>query len=361
MAFRPRTTRRAALCGLALTALCGCAAGSPDGAGVQAPRESLGTILAHADGAFREGDYEEAQRAYEQALSAGPGDPRVAASLGTCYLKTRQVRKAETMLKEHLARRPDDAGPLLVLARVYIRQGELEPAARALRAALKTQPDSLLAHYNLGFIAYRRRDYDEAIAHLQRTIELKPDHPEAHYTLGLTHLALGRPAEAIADLERAVAIDPRHVGAHFNLAGAYARSGRLREAAKEQAIYAELSGRSKAQEERNSRIAASSVKALQRVLDKNYPEALVEYRRLAEQFPDHAPFYSEIGRLNLRLGQRPEAMQALRRAIEIDPKLSEPHYLLAGLYRDSGDTRAADRELEIFATLETIPEGKSGY
>ncbi len=361
MAFRSGTSSRAALLGLALAALCGCAAGTPDGTGVQAPRESLGTILAHADSAFREGDYDEAQRAYEEALAAGPGDARIVASLGTCYLKTRQVKKAEALLKDHLARRPDDAGPLLVLARVYIRQGELAAAAGALRAALKTQPDSLLAHYNLGFIAYRSRDYDEAIAHLKRTIEIKPDHPEAHYTLGLTYLALQRPADAIAELDRAVAIDPRHVGAHFNLAGAYARSGRLREAEKEQAIYAELSGRSKAQEERNSRISASSVKALQQVLNKNYAEALAEYRRLAEQFPDHAPFYSEIGRLHLRLGQRPEAMQALRRAVEIDPKLSEPHYLLAGLYRESGDARAAERELEIFATLETIPEGKSGY
>jgi predicted Zn-dependent protease len=97
------------------------------------------------------------------------------------------------------------------------------------------------------------------------------------------------------------------------------------------------------------------------MLDKKYPEALAEYRTLAARFPDHAPLYTAIGQLQILLGRRDEAFEALKKATELDPKQSDPHYLLAGLYLERGDQQAADRELAMFAALETIPEGKSGY
>ena len=337
----------------------GGAPGSPPVPGT--PSESLSTILAHADSSFRDGDYVEAQNAYEQALQIDPAQSRATANLATCYLKNRVVKKAESLLIGFLARHPDDAGARLVLARVYVRQGELGPAADSLREVLRTHPDVVSAHYNLGMIAYRSRLYDEAESHLKRAVALKPELPDAHYTLGLTYLALNRYPEAIASLEQAVRVDPRHVGAHFNLANAYARSGRMKEAEHEQTVYADLSGRSKSRQEKEAQIKSSSVKAIQYVLAEKYAEALAEYQELARRFPGYAPIYNQIGQMQIRLGRRDQAFQSLRRAIEIDPKLSDPHYLLSGLYRERGDQQAADRELETFAALEVIPEGKSGY
>src|SRR2546428_9138712 len=93
------------------------------------PSESPPTILAHADSSFRDGDYVEAQNAYEQALQLDPEQSRVTANLATCYLKNRIVKKAEALLQGFLGRHPDDAATRLVLARVYVRHGELGPAA----------------------------------------------------------------------------------------------------------------------------------------------------------------------------------------------------------------------------------------
>src|SRR2546425_732973 len=361
---------RAPAVALLLAAVLGCgegawnggapASGGPPGT-AGAPGESLSTILGHADSSFRDGDYAEAQNAYEQALQIDPEQSRATANLATCYLKNRIVKRAEVLLQGFLGRHPDDAGARLVLARVLARQGELGPAADSLREVLRTHPDVVMAHYNLGLIAYRSRLYDEAEAHLKQSARLKPDLPDAHYTLGLTYLALNRYPEAIASLERTVRVDPKHVGARFNLANAYARAGRMKEAERQQAVYAELSGRSKSQQEKEAQIKASSVKAIQYMLDKKYPEALAEYQELAKRYPDYAPTYNQIGQLQIRLGRRDEAFQALQRAIELDPKLGDPHYLLSGLYRERGDQQAADRELETFAALEVIPEGKSGY
>src|SRR5262249_19574522 len=140
------------------------------------PRESLTTILTHADEAFRENNLVEAQHAYEEALKVAPDETHVVPALGTCYLKNRLAKKAEELLTAHLAKRPDNLGARLVLARVYIRESRLDLAAGALRKVLEADPQNLLAQYNLGFVDYRNRDYDDALVHLRRAIELRPDH-----------------------------------------------------------------------------------------------------------------------------------------------------------------------------------------
>ena len=352
---------RAVLLVLFVPLIAACPSGSGGGGATVPSGESLDVVMAHADSAYREGDYTEAQKVYEQALALAPDNDDVVSKLATCYLQNRVMNPAQDLLTAHLEKRPDDAVSRLVLARVYIRKAQFDDAARELERVLQNLPDSLLAQYNLGFMMYRRRNYEAAERHLLRTIELSADHPEAHYTLGLVHRAQNRLDDSIRELERAVEIDPRHIGARFNLANAYARAGRLEESRRQQQAYAEISGRGEAAEERETQIGTSSVKALQLLMTRQYPEALAQYRSLAERFPDHAPFYNEIGRIQIKLGDRQAAREALRKAVELDPRLSEPHYLLSGLYREQGDTAAAERELGIFATLESIPEGKARY
>jgi len=348
----------------AVWALSACAGGSGDqghGGAPAAAGDTIETALQHAEAAFKDGDYVEAQVAYEAAIALQPGDPRAVVGLGTCYLKNRLVQKAQEMLTAHLAQNPGNTSARLLLARVLVRQGQFQEAAVELRRALESDPDSLLANYNLGFVSYRTRDYDTALLHLKKTLELRPDHPEAHYTLGLTYMALGRNDEAIAELERAIAIDPKHVGAHFNLASAAARAGRMDLAEREQKAYGEMSVRSKAEAEQAAQVKAASLKAVEFLMAEKYADALVEYRTLLEANPDYGPLYNDIGRVQLKLGQRQEALQSLRRAAELDPGLSEPHYLLSNLYMEMGDAAASTRERAIFAALETIPEGKSAY
>jgi tetratricopeptide (TPR) repeat protein len=151
------------------------------------------------------------------------------------------------------------------------------------------------------------------------------------------------------------------VGAHFNLANAAARAGQMPLAQEHQRIYAELSGQTKSEAERSAQVKAQSLKAVEYLMAEKYEDALAEYHKLLEANSDYAPLYNDIGRVQLKLGRRQEALASLRRAVELDARLSEPHYLLSNLYRDMGDQAGADRELAAFAALETIPEGKSGY
>jgi tetratricopeptide (TPR) repeat protein len=345
--------------GLAL-GLFGCAGGSAD-KGAQDTAAALDAALQHGDVAFKDGEYADAAAAYESALKIDRDQPKAVAGLATCRLKVHQEKAAHDLLVDYLSRHPDDTAARLVLARALVRQVDFDAAAAEMRRVLEKDPDNLLAHYNLGFIAYKQNRYDEAEAQLERTVALRPDHPEAHYTLGLVYLAQGRNDQAVKELQEAIRNDPKHIGAHFNLAAAAARSGDMALAGKEQRAYADLSGRHKAETERAEQVKAQSLAAVQHMMAGEYPQALVEYRKLQERYPDYAPLLNDIARVQLRLGQRQEALATLKRAVDMDPRLSEPHYLLGNLYGEMGDAQASARELRIFSGLETIPEGKSGY
>lgn len=346
---------------LLMLLLAGCAGGSGavkdkvDGA------EALAAALDHGEAAFKDGEYAEAEKAFAEARRLQPDNARAVVAGATCLLKTHQVKAAHDLLTSYLSAHPGDAAARLTLARTYLREADFDAAAVELRKVRETDPQNLLALYNLGFIAYRNGRYDEAERTLKDALHVRPEHPEAHYTLGLTYLAQARSADAVTEFQETVRLDPNHVGAHFNLARAAALSGRTALAASERQTFASLSGKSKSETERAEQVKSQSLKAVQALMAEDFEAALKEYQALLLRYPDHAPLFNDIGRVQLRLGRRDEALVSLKKAAELDPRLSEPHYLLANLYRERGDQAAADRELRAFATLETIPEGKSGY
>src|SRR5258705_270283 len=113
--------------------VCACSEGGTPGRPAEAaPVESLQTTLAHAETSFRDGDYVEAQKAYESALAIDKEQSRATTNLATCYLKNRMVKKAEDLLQAFLSRHPDDATARLVLARVEMRLRNLDGPGQAL-------------------------------------------------------------------------------------------------------------------------------------------------------------------------------------------------------------------------------------
>ena len=98
--------------------------------------------------------------------------------------------------------------------------------------------------------------------------------------------------------------------------------------------------------------------------------AIAMTREALEIAPEYVDAWTELAYANWLMwdirydpapARREAAEAASARAVELDPRLSDARYLLAALYRQMGDRAAAERELEVFAVLETIPEGKSGY
>src|SRR6185503_8260825 len=234
----------------------GCAGGSSGGKDKVDASEALAAALDHGEAAFKDGDYAEAGKAFEEARRLQPDHARAVVAGATCMLKTHQVKGAHDLLSGYLARHPGDVAARLTLARTLLREAYFDAAAGELRKVREADPKNLLALYNLGFISYRDGRYDEAEQALRDAIQVRPEHPEAHYTLGLTYLAQGRNADAVTELKETVRLDPNHVGGHFNLAKAAALSGQGDLALSEQKAFASLSGKTKSETERAEQVKA---------------------------------------------------------------------------------------------------------
>jgi Flp pilus assembly protein TadD len=143
------------------------------------------------------------------------------------------------------------------------------------------------------------------LAALQEAVELDPDNAMYRNALGVTHLQLRRWPEAQAQFEKAIQLDPNYAEAYHNL---------------------------------------GLVMAAQNRLDL----AVASYRRALTfpTYPSPELAYHNLGEAYLRQGKVKEAEEALRQAIQLEPKNQFSHYLLGVVLAEAGrkeEARAAFR------------------
>ncbi|PYQ11502.1 MAG: hypothetical protein DMH00_08075 [Acidobacteria bacterium] len=303
---------------------------------------------------YRQGRYHDAAASFEKARNLVPADPRVSGLLGTSLLQAKRYTPAQAEFRRILTIHPDAVEPRLGLARIGIRLGDYEMATPLFREVLQRDPDNLQALYNLGMLRYRAGDYAESRDLLSRLIILKPDLPDAHYTLGLAYARLNQDAKAEEELHRAVTLAPQNSQAHFQLASLYVRQEKREAAAKEQEIFKRLWDRQAADR-------AAEGKARELYLAGDYAGAIQEYIRLLEINPQSGRFELGRGQCFLKMGRKDEALAALQKAVALDPKLSDAHFLLAVLYQERGEALQSERERQTFEALEAISENKTGF
>jgi Flp pilus assembly protein TadD len=133
------------------------------------------------------------------------------------------------------------------------------------------------------------------LASLQEAVELDPENSAYRNSLGVTQLQLRRWQEAQASFEKAVQLEPTYAEAYHNLGLSF---------------------------------------AAQNQLDK----AVLNYRK-ALTFPTYPTpelAYHNLGEAYLRQGKTKEAEEALRQAIQLEPKNQFTHYLLGVVLAESG-------------------------
>lgn len=133
------------------------------------------------------------------------------------------------------------------------------------------------------------------LAALQEAVELDPDNAMYRNALGVTQLQLRRWPEAQAQFEKAIQLDPAYAEAYHNLGLAMAAQNRL-------------------------------------------DQAIASYRRALTfpTYPSPELAYHNLGEAYLRQGKAKEAEEALRQAIQLEPKNQFSHYLLGVVLAESG-------------------------
>ena len=117
-----------------------------------------------------------------------------------------------------LAEDPNNLDALSNLGVVYVRSGNLRSAESTLEKAVAIAPDNDFLLTTLGIVQYRQSKFDEAIVQLTKAIAINPKSATAHNYLGIAASQKGRQKEAEKEILQALANNPDDADAHFNLA-----------------------------------------------------------------------------------------------------------------------------------------------
>ena len=233
-----------------------------------------------------------------------------------------------------------------------IGAGELAVAEARCRAALEKYPDDINVQALLGALLVKRDRPDEAETVLRAVIALAPTFAKPHEDLGFLLVKANRPAEALPLLERATRLDPSLEQAWFTLARVYAQLGRGKDADAAFEKCFELSPERRlmalaAEHQKAGRIEEAE-RTYRRVLHDN-PRNVDALRLLAliaaganrgddaeamllqalEIAPDYLQAILDLGRLRKEDDRFAEALECFDRALALEPRSPQAHYLRA--------------------------------
>ena len=204
-------------------------------------------------------------------------------------------------------------------AKVCASQGDVSGAILAYETAILFAPDFAKAHSNLGTLYLQGGRRNDALRAYETAIRAKPDLAPVYCNLANVLIDLGRFDEAIAASETAMRLAPDLYEAYANLCRAYRRSGRDREALASARRATELRPDPPAYV--NLGDAAFDLDALDVAIDA--------YRRALELDATCAEAYCNLGTVYHLTGRYAEAINACETAISLCSDFAEAHLNLA--------------------------------
>jgi protein O-GlcNAc transferase len=252
------------------------------------------------------GDATGALPLYNRALKAGPDSAILREDFGVAYLQQADLVHAIEQFKMGLALEPENAHLHYDLGLALKLKDDLPAAIPEFERSAQLDPMLPDPAYTLGVIYMQQGRFPEAAAQLQRATTLQPANGDAWALLGSVLKDSGNPKGATEALQHAIALEPGQPSLHVQLATLESQAGDKEGAAAERKIAADLS------RDANSRQRAS--------------------------------FALNSGRALLEQNKLDDAILQLNTAVQADPKLVEPHNLLATAYTRQG--KSADAAVE---------------
>jgi len=312
----------------------------------------------------------DARAAVKLDPASRPARMRLAESL----LQAKEFKESRKLYEKLVAEEPDLAVYHYGLGKVLAAQGSQNPefmpesmkdAIEQFRRACELSPIFSAARYALAMAYRQTRDIEQATRQLaiyQRNPSGLP--PEDALMAQITalneggliraqaaqqYLAQGRPGEAAKQLETAVANDPNDETAHSNLVAVYWELQQWDKAEQHYRIAAKL----------NPATNSHYVFGLVMLDRKRYPEAAEAFRRALELNPRDNGANTQLGRVLELQGDLKGAIRQYEIALESDPNSRATNYVLGlALLKQGQGQPAIDHLLK---TLQPVDEKTQGY
>jgi predicted Zn-dependent protease len=178
--------------------------------------------------------------------------------------------------------------PWLMRAAAALSANHLAEAEMLLREHLKQAPTDVAAIRMLAELAARLDRGEDAELLLSRCLELAPGFREARHNYAIVLHRLNKPRQALAELDRLLQDEPGHPAYRNLKAAVLCRTG-------------------------------------------DYEPAIAIYSALLTEYPAQATAWLSLGHALKTAGHTTRAIEAYRRAIELDPDFGEAYWSLANL------------------------------
>lgn len=213
-----------------------------------------------------------------------------------------------------------ETNPLMTVAYlgagdIYRERGDYETAEQRYAAAAKVEPRSFDAQYYHGVTLQLLNRVQEAVRAYLRALAIRPNDFEANLHLATAYLDLKEPVQALPYAQRAVQLRSDSGEARANLAGVYVALGRYEAAVTEYQQAAELT-------ELGPEILLNMADAL------GYLERYGEMASTLDQLLriDSSPAaYERMGKAMFKLRRYDQAMQSFTNAVNMDPSYYPAH------------------------------------
>ncbi len=325
---------------------------------------------------FRQANmHENAQAFYEKAVTLAPGDPQYREYLGEFYhiqKKTDEALKTWSAIAEGKQRTAENVARL---AEVYNSFGYLDQAVKEIAAACNLGPKEFVLQLRSAEYHARATKYDEALTFLDAAEKLAASDddrdslvrqrievfqssqrledetkklaealnantsatPSDWALLARYYEANRQWVEASESIEKGLAIDPKSAPTLTAAARISESSGNYGQAADYSRRLAETDRRSRGDHLMNvARLEAQMGRSEQ---------ALAAANELIVSAPGNTDNYEFLAQMCFRLGKSDEGLEALRKAVRINP--NEPHLIMA-LAAALADQLRTDEAIEVY-------------
>ncbi|MBI3395689.1 MAG: tetratricopeptide repeat protein [Spirochaetia bacterium] len=281
----------------------------------------------------RSGNLAEAKDYAKKARELAPNDNRVAILLGNVLADSQDLAGAIDTYKEGIKSTPNDPVLYYNLALSLVRNQQYEEAilyfSKTIEAAGPGQM-AVSSHAHLGQIYFSRANYELAADHLKKASDMAPDNGKYSYNLGVAYLRLKRENEALDAFKRALSAGANQAEVLRAVSEAFLsmKQNALAVKALERALYLNpddvvtLFQLGDLQfKERDFLGAADAFRKIVNITpgDSNTEEALLKLGAV----------YSELERYN-------EAVAAIEKVVQMNPRNARAHYMLGLAYSKSG-------------------------
>lgn len=310
---------------------------------------------------------QDARPQLNRILTLQPADPVSHLMLGILDYRRNDCGEALANFGQAGAALPSHAEGLMDEGVCLVSQDRFSDAAAAFRQALTLQPSSHAARYNLALAQFSAHDTDAALQTLQPMTEGTPPHADALALAAQIAESKGDTAQAVTLLRNAILADPKDVDAYLQFATlsfdhaspkvgidiVNAGIGQLPDEPRlllvRGILFAQMG---------EFTLSADDFEAANRLdpqlqflgvaqglvqsQEHNAPQALVHFRAAVKAHPGEAYAWYLLAEA-LSVGGYPEGspehneeLQALKTAVNLDPKLIEAHDLLSAVYYSGG-------------------------